>query len=545
MAVWLALRQSSQRGLMGTTPICFYENGQIWTGDPSTPWANALVVANERLFAVGERRELGWLRARADKIVDLENHLVLPGFNDAHLHAFEGGKSLLEIDLRTVKSIPDLKEHVRDYAARLADGDWITGGNWDHQNWGGHPFPDRRMLDEAAGSRPALLFRVDWHVAVANSAALRAAGIDRNTPDPPGGEIERDSHGEPTGVLKDAAAELVLSVVPEPTDERLKEILRAALSEAARYGVTSYQDNVTVRQFRVYQELARAQELKVRVNCWFPLSELEQLTELNLERNFGNPWLQIGTVKLFADGSLGAGTAYFFDAYADRPGYRGLLTMSETDLEKAIGTVHKAGLQAAVHAIGDAANALVLDIFERLGTTPTRRHRIEHAQTIRDSDLPRFARLGVVASVQPVHAVDDLRWAHRKIGERIRQSYRIASFLRNGVQVAFGTDWPVASLNPMLGLEAATSRQMLNLEGTSAVNGSGGHETISVEQAVRLYTEGSAFAQGREHEKGTLAPGKLADFVVLDRNVFNCEPGELRSAQVLMTVVGGEIVHES
>ncbi|NOZ55258.1 MAG: amidohydrolase [Calditrichaeota bacterium] len=428
---------------MHAAPILFFENGRIWTGESSSPWADSLVVTQGRLLAVGQRGELGWLRAHADRVVDLDGRLVLPGFNDAHLHAYEGGKSLLEIDLRTVQSLDELKQRVREYAASLPEGEWVTGGNWDHQNWGGHPLPDRRVLDEAAGPRPVLLFRVDWHVAAANSAALQAAHIGRNTPDPPGGEIERDDHGEPTGILKDAAAELVLSKVPEPSDARLQEILTAAMSEAVRYGVTSYQDNVTSRQFRTYQRLAENRELKVRVSCWFPLSELDCLVDVGLRRWLGDPWLQIGTVKIFADGSLGAGTAYFFQDYADRPGYRGLLMMPGNQLHQVIAKVHNAGLQAAVHAIGDAANALVLDIFEELGATRAHRHRIEHAQTVRDVDVARFAEFGVVASVQPVHAVDDLRWAHQKSGNA--SSSRTASLL----SLEAAPRWRSAQIGPL------------------------------------------------------------------------------------------------
>ncbi|HFE54077.1 MAG TPA: amidohydrolase, partial [Bacteroidetes bacterium] len=513
---------------MLTAPLILYENGRIWTGDSELPWAESLAVANGRLLAVGSRDELGWVARRADRVVDLGGNLVLPGFNDAHVHAYEGGKSLLEIDLRSVKSLEDLKQRVKEHSVSLREGEWLTGGNWDHQNWGGHPYPDRHVLDEAAGCRPVLLFRVDWHVAVANTAALRAAGIRRDTPDPPGGEIERDEHGEPTGILKDTAAELVLARAPEPDDARLEEIFLAATGEATRLGVTSLQDNVTPKHFRIYQKLARERKLPARVSCWFPLSNLDDLVDLGIQRNLGGSRLDLGTVKLFADGSLGAGTAYFFEPYADRPDYRGLLLMSREELREALSRISQAGLQAAVHAIGDAANALVLDLFEELGVAESERPRIEHAQTLRDEDVQRMARLGVVASIQPVHAMDDLRWAREKIGERVQQSYRLRSLLEAGVRVAMGTDWPVASLNPMLGLEAASFRHLRLKEDAPLTAEASASEMISVEEAVRLYTLGSAYVQDRDGVKGTLTPGKFADFVVLDRDVFTCEPEELR-----------------
>ncbi len=520
-------------------------NGRIFTGDPTRPWAEAISVRDGLVVAVGSNREAEAWAATPAGMIDLQNQLVLPGFNDAHVHMLDGGLDLLGIRLRDCRDEVEFASRVRTYAAALPAGEWVTGGNWDHENWPSHRFPHRRLIDPFTAAIPVFVQRLDGHVALANGRALELAGINRHTPDPQGGWIERDPRsGEPTGILKDTAMDAVQAVIPALGPARHEQALRAALDHAASLGVTSVQDNSSAADLEAYRRLLRRGELKVRVNAWRSAEFRHDLARIGVRPPFGDPWLRLGTVKLFADGSMGAGSALFFAPYEDDPGTSGLAIHTEPELRRIVVEADRDGLQVAVHAIGDKANALVLDALAAAAQANGRRdarHRIEHAQVVRAADVARFRELGVVASVQPSHCIDDMRWAEKRIGERVKDAYRWRSFLEAGVPVAFGTDWFVEPLDPMIGLYAAVTREFR--EGGPA-GGWRPTEKLTLAQAISCYTLGSAYAEFQEERKGTLAPGKHADLVVLDRDLFAIPPAEILKARVVLTMVGGKTVYK-
>ncbi len=521
-------------------------NGRVWTVWDQQPWAEAIAITGERIIAVGSSQALRALAGKNTRIIDLKGKLVLPGFNDAHVHFCNGGFSLIGIQLRNAANETEFAQRIQQYAATLPSGAWITGGEWDHEAWPSKKFPTKALIDPVTPQTPVLVDRLDGHVSVANSLALQLAGVNAQTADPAGGKIDRDPiSGEPTGILWDEAISLVGRVIPRAPHAQVWRAIQAALQHAAGVGVTSVQDQSSGEDLQIYQELLRQQQLTVRINAWRIYGHANNFKEIGIRAPFGNSMLRIGTMKLFSDGSMGAGSALFFKPYADAPETRGLGMYSEAEIYQIVREIDAAGLQLATHAIGDSANRLVLDAYEKAWQENKRtnaRHRIEHAQVVSTPDLSRFAKLGVIASIQPSHCIDDMRWAERRIGvERSHDAYRFKSLVTAGAKLAFGTDWPVEPLNPMLGIYAAVTREFP--EGGPA---GGWHpaEKLSLAEAIEFYTRGSAYAEFTEAEKGSITPGKLADLIVLSKNLFEIPPREILTTQVELTILGGKIIFE-
>lgn len=524
-------------------------NAGVRTMRPDNRIAEAVAVKGNRIVAVGSNAEIRSLADARTKTIDAGGRLVLPGFNDSHVHFLEGGGQLAGVQLRDARTPAEFADRIRQFVAKTPPGRWILHGSWDHENWPGTPLPTRDLIDAFTPENPVLVSRLDGHMALANSLALKLAGVTRETQDPPGGLIVRDSKtGEPTGVLKDAALGLVGKVVPPPSFEENLAALKAASDLAASVGVTSVQDMTPgPLEMRMLQTLQAQGGLKTRHYTALGLSEWTQLADLNLPAAFGSERLRIGILKAFADGSLGSRTAWLFAPYRDDPATSGLARAEMTNgamLER-IRSADRAGLQVAVHAIGDRANAEMLAIYAQVtadNPKRDRRFRIEHAQHLRPEDIPRFARAQVIASMQPIHEVDDGRWAEKRIGmPRCRSSYCWRSLLDSGAKLAFGTDWPVAPLDPLQGLWAAVTRRTAD---GKHPEGWIPEQKITIEEAVRAYTLGSAYAEFQEQEKGTIEPGKLADLVILSKDIFRIQPKEIADTHVLLTVMDGRVVFD-
>lgn len=522
-------------------------SGKIWTGDPARPEAQALAVAGGRVVAVGSDADVLPLRGPKTAVLDARGRRVVPGFIDSHTHMTMGGLNLLAVDLRQTKDPADFMRQLAAFAKTRPPGQWLTDGAWDHEQWEEPRLPSKDLLDPAVGDRPTCLSRQDGHMMVCSSRALALAKITRETPDPPGGVIVRDAKGEPTGVLKDSAMDTINAVRPQRSLAELEEGLKAAMKEAARSGVTSVQDLPgTPRDLDAWEILRAKGSLTVRVNYRPSLSEWEKARDRRAAMK-NDEWLRIGGVKGFADGSLGSGTALFFEPYADDQANRGVFAAESIPLRKLedrIAGADRAGLQIVIHAIGDRANAEVLDLFDRVAARNgprDRRFRIEHAQHLRPADIPRFAALGVVASMQPYHAVDDGRWAEKRIGrERCKTTYAFRSLLDAKARLVFGSDWDVAPLSPLLGIAAAVTRRTIDGKNPG---GWFPEQRVTVEEALRAYTADAAWAAYEEGEKGTLSAGKLADFVILSGDPFTAPSAGLDGLTVKATVVGGVVVH--
>ncbi|HZW19264.1 MAG TPA: amidohydrolase [Luteimonas sp.] len=523
--------------------------GKVWTGNPAQPEVEAVAILDGRIAAVGSDADVRRWAGAQTQVFELRGRRVVPGFNDAHVHFFDGGQGLASVQLRDAPSPEAFRDRIGAYAATLAPGRWVLNGNWDHERWTPAELPTRQLIDAVTPDNPVFINRLDGHMALANSLALELAGITRDTPDPPGGSIVRDAGGEPTGMLKDAAMNAVYAVIPEADADEIATALRAAMHYANENGVTSVQDmSASPDILRGYQQLLDDGELTVRVYGAQPLARWERLAGPGITAGFGNDMLRIGRLKGFADGSLGSTTALFFEPYLDEPGTSGLPSdeMVEQDamLDDMVGA-DAAGLQLAVHAIGDKANATILDMYAevaRRNGPRDRRLRIEHAQHLRAEDIARFHALHVVASMQPYHAIDDGRWAEKRIGaERAKGTYAFRSLLDAGVVLAFGSDWFVAPMEPLMGIYAAVTRRTLD---GAHPGGWVPEQKISVAEAVRAYTAGSAYASGEESLKGTLEPGKLADLVVLSDDIFAIDPAAIEDVRVDATVLGGKVVFE-
>lgn len=522
-------------------------NARIWTGDPSRPWAEALAVRGAELAAVGTSEEVRRF-ANGAEVIDAGGRLVLPGFIDAHVHFLEGGFRLASVQLRDAASREELVSRIGAFAASVPDGTWITGGDWDHSLWGGE-LPSRAWIDAVTPDHPVWVNRLDGHMALANSAALEAAGVTTATPDVDGGEIVRDADDVPTGVLKDNAMELVNRVVPVPSPSMQDRALDAAMAHVNARGVTSVQHMGDWGDVPAFARARDTGRLTVRIYAATPLGQWERLRDVVARREHGgedgrgDEWLRLGGLKGFVDGSLGSHTAAFHEPFTDAPDDRGLLVNAPEDLYAWISGADAAGLQVMVHAIGDRANGLLLDIYGRVAREHgprDRRFRIEHAQHLTPADIPRFSALGVIASMQPYHAIDDGRWAASTIGDRIRTTYAFRALLDQDARVAFGSDWYVAPPSPLEGIYAAVTRR--TLDGANP-GGWVPEQRITVEEAVRAYTVAAAYASFEESRKGALTPGRLADLVMLDRNIFEIAPEAIRDVQVMLTVVGGKPVH--
>jgi predicted amidohydrolase YtcJ len=525
-------------------------NAKVWTGNPAQPWAEAVAVRGGTIWQVGTTRDIRELAGgKGTASYDLHGALVLPGFNDAHTHFLAGGFALKSVNLRDAATREEFTARVAAKARELGPGAWVLNGDWDHEQLKPVELPRKEWIDAVTTENPVCINRFDGHMVLANSLALKLAGVTKDTPVPAGGEIVKDARtGEPTGILKDAAADLVYAKIPEPSLREKLEAARASLAHAAEHGVTSVGEMADASSLEVFEELDRLGELTSRIHVYVPVTEVGTLAHLRLKSPFGGPRLKLAGLKGFVDGSLGSATAYFYEPYTDEPGTSGLLAeqmFPEGIMEKRILEADRAGLQVAVHAIGDRANGLLLDIFERVeagGGPRDRRWRVEHAQHLRPADIVRFGRLGLIASVQPYHLIDDGRWAEKKIGPvRARTAYAFRSLLEAGAKLVFGSDWTVAPLDPLAGIYAAVTRR--TLDGRHP-EGWVPEEKIPVEEAVKAYTINGAYAEFAEGSKGSIETGKAADLVVCDRDIFRIPPEEIMGVKVLMTVFDGKVVYE-
>jgi len=530
-------------------PTLIIINARVHTMDQARPSAEAVAIYGNRVVATGSSKEINAMSGPQTRVIDARGQLVLPGFNDAHVHFLSGGFQLASVDLRDANTPEEFAERIRQFAEKLPPGRWITGGDWDHERWPGAPLPTKELIDRYTPNTPVFVNRLDGHMSLANSAALKLASVTRETKDPPGGLIVHDAKtGEPTGVLKDAAMSFVWKVVPASSFEEKLTAARAATEHAARLGVTSVQDMSAGNDVGVYQTLLDRGELKTRIYAVSPLPSWERLARTGVRSHFGSEMLRIGGLKGFSDGSLGSTTAFFYDPYNDAPDTRGLAgdeMFPEGAMLERVRGADRAGLQVMIHAIGDRANDSILSIYEQVtreNGERDRRFRIEHAQHLRPQDISRFGRDKVIASMQPYHAIDDGRWAEKRIGhERARTTYAFRSLLDAGAMLAFGTDWTVAPLDPLLTIYAAVTRRTLDGKNPT---GWIPEQKISVAEAVRAYTVGSAYAEFSEKEKGTIIPGKFADMVILSRDIFKIDPKEIESAKVVLTIIDGRVVYE-
>ena len=530
-------------------------NGKIWTEDPAHPEVEAVAIDGNRIIATGDSEEMLKLVGPATRVVRLDGRRVVPGFNDAQVHVMIGGEDELGVHLTSARSAEEFRDRIALYARTIPKGKWILNGMWDEQRWPTRALPTHEMIDDVTPDNPVAVNRTDLHMLVANRLAMQLAHVDRNTPDVPGGVILRDKSGDPTGVFKDAAEALIFAAVPGPTLEQTEQDFMAMQEVAARNGVTSVQDMAIGAadpggplRLRALQSLYRENKLTVRVAEALSLNYGRQLSDLGVAADFGNEWFHVGSLKSFADGGLGASTAWFTEPYADNPANSGIASEQLRNPEKMyadFAAADKDGLQLITHAIGDRANHTILDFYQRLeqeNGARDRRLRIEHAQTLLPSDIPRFAQLRVIASVQPYHAIDDGRWAQNRLGpERVKTTYAFRSLIDSGATVCFGSDWPVAPLSPITGIYAAVTRR--TIDGKNP-DGWIPEQKVTVAEAVKAYTVNAAYAEGEEHLKGAIRPGMLADVAVLSADIFHIDPVQIESTTVVMTIVDGRIVYD-
>lgn len=520
-------------------------NAKIRTMDSKSSVVEAMAVIGERVVAIGSNAEISKLRGVGTAVVDAGGRLVLPGFNDSHVHFLDGGMGLSSVNLRYAKSPEEFTKLIADFAKTRPKGRWILNGAWDHENWTPNNLPTRQMIDPVTRDNPVFIDRLDGHMGLANSIALKLAGITRDTPDPEGGVIVRDKNGEPTGILKDAAMNAIYKVIPELSLEQKMEYIEAASKYAASLGVTSVQDMSAGASVGAYQELLRQGRLKTRVYAVTPLANWKRWADADIRHAFGGNMLRVGGLKGYADGSLGSTTAWFYKPYLDAPDSTGLASDEMAFNFKNTLDADRAGLQVMIHAIGDRANDEILKIFEQVTKeegSRDRRFRIEHAQHLNDGLTKRFTGVGVIASMQPFHLIDDGRWAYKRIDEeRIKGTYAFRSLINAGATLAFGTDWFVAPLNPMWGVFAAVTRRTLDGKNPG---GWVPEQKLTVQETVHAYTVGSAYAEFQEKTKGTLTPGMLADFVILSDDIFTVTPEKIWDVRVLKTFVGGKVVFE-
>jgi predicted amidohydrolase YtcJ len=525
-------------------------NAKVWTVDTAHPTAQAVAVLGERIVSVGSNADLETWRGPSTRVIDAAGKLVLPGFNDAHVHFVNGGSQLDAVQLNDAASAEEFARRIGERAKKTPKGEWIRGGDWDETKWSPPKLPTKELIDPVAGDIPVFVSRYDGHMGLANSVALRLAGITAQTPDPPGGVIVRDAQGNPTGALKDAAMDYLDKVIPPLSHEQRLKAVKRALAHAASLGVTSVQNmNPDYEDIAVYSELLQRGELTTRIYAAPYIMNVDDQAKIGFRHSFGGPYLRIGALKAYADGSLGSATAYFFEPFIDQPTNHGLLSdeMHPVSLMRdRMMRADAAGLQICTHAIGDQGISMILDLYSDVVQAhgdADRRFRIEHAQHMAGKDFARFAQLHVIASVQPYHAIDDGRWAEGRIGhDRASRTYAFRTFLDHGVRLAFGTDWDVAPLNPMLTLYAAVTRATLDGKNPA---GWFPEQKLTVPEAVEAYTMGSAFAEFQEKEKGSISPGKLADMVLLSDDIFSIDPAKIRDVKVLKTIVGGKIVWDA
>jgi predicted amidohydrolase YtcJ len=524
-------------------------NAKIWTVDKSLPRAQAVAVLGDRIVAVGSDRDVEAWRGSHTQVINAGGKLLLPGFNDAHVHFVSGGIQLDSVDLKNASSPQEFARLIGERAKLTPKSEWIVGGNWDETKWNPPNIPTKELIDSATPDTPVFVTRYDGHMGLANSEALRFAGITAKTPDPPGGTIVHDVHGNPTGALKDAATDFVYKAVPPLTHDQRVKVIKRAMAHAASLGVTSVQHmGPDYEDIAVYAELLQRGELTVRIYAAPLISQVDDQARIGIRHAFGGPYLRIGALKAFADGSLGSSTAYFYEPFLGQGENRGLLSdeMQPISLMRdRMIKADEAGLQLCTHAIGDQAISIILDLYSDLTKAhgeADRRFRIEHAQHMAAKDFDRFAQLRVIASVQPYHAIDDGRFAEARIGRnRASRTYAFRTFLEHGVMLALGTDWEVAPLDPMQTVYAAVTRA--TLDGKNP-NGWFPEQKLTVPEAIEAYTMGSAYAEFQEKEKGSITLGKLADMVLLSDDIFSVTPEKIRDTQVLKTIVGGVLVFD-
>jgi predicted amidohydrolase YtcJ len=529
-------------------------HGNIYTGIADTssfhtnPRAEAMAVRDSRVAAVGRDDEILKLKGPATTVIDLAGHFAMPGFNDAHMHLANAGFRRLTVELGGVKSLTEFRERIRERVQTAGPGEWIVGGGWDQTLWPVEELPSRWDIDEVTIDHPVFLQRVDGHIAVANTKALQLASITVASRDPQGGKIDRDSTGQATGVLRETARDAVAVVIPRPTHDRRRQAMETALQDLAQSGVTSAQDNsdagdaqLSWDDFQILEEIERGGKLTARVSEWMPFNDqLSNLVAHRASHPQSDNMLHTGMLKGFMDGSLGSRTAALVDPYADNAVNFGLPQYDQAKLTEMTKERVDAGFQVGFHAIGDKGVQMALDAFAA-GARPDLRLRIEHAQVTNPLQVAKFKELKVIASIQPNHLLTDMNWAEARLGpQRAAHSYAWAEFLKRGVALAFGTDYPVEPVTPFRGLYAAVTRK--SEDGKQEYYP---EQKLNIEQAIAAYTTGSAFAEFAEKEKGTLAPGMLADLVVLDRDITSVAPDKILGAKVLRTVVGGKTVYEA
>lgn len=520
-------------------------NANVRTMDTRRPTARSMAILGNKIIAIGSDADTKSLVGPKTRVIDAKDRLVIPGFNDAHVHFLETGMQLSSVDLRTAKTPQEFVERIKAFAAKLPKGRWILGGKWDHENWTPNNLPTAAMIDAVTPDNPVFIDRLDGHMALANTLAMTLAKVDKSVKDVAGGEIVRDAAGNPTGVFKDAAMVYVGRVIPDPSFEEKLEGAQAATEHAASLGVTSVQDMSAGTDVGVYQELLRQGKLKTRVYSCSPLSNYTRWQNTGVRYAFGDAMLRVGCLKGYADGSLGSTTAWFFDPYVDAPTSTGLASDEIPKTPDYVLAADKAGLQVRIHAIGDKANATILDIYEKTSQANgvrDRRFTIEHAQHLRQQDIARFGSQKVVASMQPFHIIDDGRWAWKRLDEkRLKGTYAFRTLLDSGAVLAFGSDSPVAPLNPLFGVYSAVTRRTLDDKNP---NGWLPEQKITVEETVRAFTAGSAYAEFQENVKGTLEIGKLADFVIVSDDIFSIDPVKIRDVTVVLTVVDGKVAYQ-
>jgi len=520
-------------------------HGRIHTLHPGQPPQQALAIRGDRVAAVGDDAEIWRWNGPATTVLDLRGRAAFPGFIDAHVHLAGFARLLRRVDLAGVASLREALARIADRAARLPEGAWVLGGGWNHNLWPEGRFPRREDADAVAGGRPLALHSKDGHVLWANSAALALAGVGRETPDPAGGEIERDATGEPTGLLKETAAGLVSRVIPETGVDETAALLAEALALVQSYGLTGVHSNEGATALGALQELRSEGRLGLRVCASLPAGSLDEALALGLRTGWGDEWLRLGGVKVFCDGALGARTAHMLEPYEGAPGQCGIEVTDAAALAELARRAAAGGLALAIHAIGDRANRQALDALEaaiRSGAGRGLRHRVEHVQTLHPADIPRFGALGVIASMQPIHATSDMAMADRHLGARARWSYAWRSLAASGATLAFGSDAPVESMEPLRGIHAAVTRQRPD---GSPAGGWYPEERLTAAEAVAAYTLGAAYASGEESLKGSLVPGKLADVVVLSQDLLAIPPSEILSTRVEHTSLGGQVVYSA
>ena len=555
------------------SPDLVLYHGTILTGEglkeAHPQIVSAIAIAGDKILAIGSDSEIKKLAGPQTKLRDLQGAFVMPGLNDAHVHLGGAGQTKLNVDLTGATSLDEMLQRIQSKATSSPAGHWLTGGGWDHTLWANKTLPTRQDLDKVTGDHPALLERIDGHIAIANTAALTAANITASSKAPQGGSIDLDAKGEPTGILRDTEMEEVEKIIPPPTHDELRQGLELAIADALAHGLTSVQDNSGWDEFLVMEELEKEGKLGLRISEWLPFAApIDQLKEMRAHHDQNDPMLHTGMLKGFMDGSLGSRTAALKAPYADEPANSGLARYDQPKLNAMAIERAKAGFQIGFHAIGDKAAAMALEAFaqtydacpelpaqdknpykvERCWPTVAKGHRdrIEHAQVVDPADIARFKSLGVIASMQPNHLLTDMNWAQDRLGpQRAAYSYAWKAYLDSGVPLAFGTDYPVEPVTPFRGLYAAVTRANEDGKGGAGTKTYFPENKLTRAQALYAYTQGSAYAEFAEKTKGKLAPGYNADYILLDRNLLTIPAPEILKTQVLETVVAGKTVYKA